>query len=437
MKNDWMLYPISERLFNSIEDTNEIRKIDTLYVMAPTMCMYVLWVLNEAMKSNKNRLYFLARDGYSMYEIAKIFCEQLQLPIECRYLYCSRYAWRHAEYHLLGEGCLEYICLGGIDVTLAKIMHRAGLSDEEGRQVAVLLQKEEEYQEVLSYQQVKALKPVLAGCALFMERTLQGSRETYPLVCAYLKQEGLLEEGWAVVDSGWTGSMQKCLGNILKSMGYNKQIEGYYFGMYEYPQGVDRERYHTWYFCPDNGLRRKVYFSNSLFECIFSSPEGMTVGYKLCKAGYVPILEHRENANLDKIRRSTEYLQQYASLLAAEYGTDILNRKKHDVEEAYALLHLFMGKPTIEEAWEYGNYVFCDDVIGEAKQKIAAPLNIQEIKENRLLHKASNLIRKQGTAIHESAWLEGSIMLCREAGARERKHCIAYKYVLYLRKLMK
>ena len=101
------------------------------------------------------------------------------------------------------------------------------------------------------------------------------------------------------------------------------------------------------------------------------------------------------------------------------------------------MLHLFMGNPTIEEAWEYGNYVFCDDVIGEAKQKIAAPLNIQKIKENRLLHNASNLIRKQGTAIHESAWLEGSIMLCREAGARELKHCAAYKYVLYLRKLMK
>ena len=432
-----MLSPVSKKLDKEISDTNETRKIIALYVMAPVMSMYVLWVLKEAIRSGKNKLYFLARDGYSMYQVAKVFCEQLNLPIECKYLYCSRYAWRQAEYHLMGEACLSYICLGGIDVTLQKVMHRAGLTDEEGRQMAALLQKEEEYQKVLSYQQVKALQPILAECTPFMELLQQRSQEKYPLVCAYLRQEGLLEGEWAVVDSGWTGSMQKSLKHILHSMGYDKKIEGYYFGMYEYPKGVEEANYHAWYFQPKKGIRRKVHFSNSLFECIFSSPEGMTLGYEKQEEDYVPALENSKSPNLEKITKSTEYLQKYARQLSETYGAELLHKLRTDGKMAYSLLYEFMGKPTVEEAFEYGGYVFCDDVIGEAAQRVAAPLTYQEIKDNRLLYKAVNFLRKKGNVVHESAWLEGSIMLCPEAGANELWHCKAYKYVLYLRKLLK
>ena len=54
-----------------------------------------------------------------------------------------------------------------------------------------------------------------------------------------------------------------------------------------------------------------------------------------------------------------------------------------------------MGKPTREEAIEYGGYGFCDDVIGEEKQKVAASLSYQEIKDNRFLYKAINFLMKK------------------------------------------
>lgn len=405
--------------------------------MAPVMCMYVLWVLGEALRSGRKRLYFLARDGYSMYQMAKIFCDIMELPIECRYLYCSRYAWRLAEYHLLQEKSLEFICLGGIDVTLEKVMHRAGLSDEEGLWAARLLHREEDFHTPLSYGQVKELRPRLAKCSYFMERMLKHSEEKYPLVCGYLRQEGMLEDNWAIVDSGWTGSMQKTLQHILDSMGYQGRVEGYYFGMYEYPPETDKRLYHTWFFGPKEALRHKVYFSNSLFECIFSSPEGMTVGYRECGDKYFPMLEYQESPNKDKISRSTDYLKQYAKLLGTTYNREILNQAGTGAEIAFSLLYYFMGKPVLEEALEYGSYVFCDDVIGENEQRVAAALTYKEVKENRLLYKGRNLVKKQGASIKESAWLEGSIMLLDEAGSRELRHCAAYKYVLYLRKLMK
>ena len=215
LQKEPVLFDIAEILAEKEAELTP-QNITMLYVMAPIMCRYVLWVLKEALDAGKKRLYFLARDGYSMYCTAKVFCEKMDIPMECRYLYCSRYAWRSAEYGLLGKDSLAYICLGGIEVTFSKMMKRAGLSFEEAMEVAHLLGLEKEMDRVLSYTEVKAMEPALADCALFLEKLEAHAREKYPAVCAYLRQEGLVEDiPYAIVDSGWTGSMQKCLQHLL------------------------------------------------------------------------------------------------------------------------------------------------------------------------------------------------------------------------------
>lgn len=431
-----LLYSISEKLYNESQQSRSPQRVTTLYVMAPVMILYILWVLQEAVRTGRKRLYFLARDGYSMYHVAKTICEQAHIPVECRYLYCSRYAWRGAEYALLGEKGLDYICLGGIDVTMRKVMQRAGLAEEEGKKAARLIGIEE-YDRTMAYQEVKALIPRLTDCTFFMELMLERSREKYPAVCAYLRQEGMLEDvPWALVDSGWTGSMQKSLQHLLENMGYGNRVEGFYFGMYEYPVGVERSTYHSWYFSPEEAIRRKVYFSNSLFECIFSSPEGMTVGYCEKDGVMAPVLETQESPNREQILQSTECLIQYASELVSACGSMVLNRVGNNEGRklAFSLLQQFMGRPTAEEAQIYGDYVFCDDVIGEADNRVAAALSYEEIRENRLLHKSRNMLLRTGKPVRESAWLEGSIMQLGQAGERELQHCVMYKYVLYLRK---
>ena len=55
------------------------------YVLAPALGGFTQWLLKEACKAQKQRLYFLARDGYLMYRAALLFCEKQRLPIECRY----------------------------------------------------------------------------------------------------------------------------------------------------------------------------------------------------------------------------------------------------------------------------------------------------------------------------------------------------------------
>ena len=69
--------------------------------VGPILFDYVWWILYQAQQRGIQRLYFLARDGYLLREIAQQFCARFGLKIECRYLYCSRAALRMPSYHLL------------------------------------------------------------------------------------------------------------------------------------------------------------------------------------------------------------------------------------------------------------------------------------------------------------------------------------------------
>ena len=62
-------------------------------VAAPVLTAYVLWVLNAAARESIERLYFLARDGQILYEIALRLRDRLGLDLDLRYLYGSRQAF--------------------------------------------------------------------------------------------------------------------------------------------------------------------------------------------------------------------------------------------------------------------------------------------------------------------------------------------------------
>ncbi|MDL2302093.1 hypothetical protein LJC58_07050 [Lachnospiraceae bacterium OttesenSCG-928-D06] len=449
LKKEWKLFEASAKQQEMHEEMPDSFFDTVTCVMAPVMYLFVDWVLKSAVEAGHKRLYFLARDGYSMYEVAKILCKKRNLPLECCYLYCSRYALRTAQYHLLLEESLEYICLGGIEITAQKVMRRSGLNPLDCNEILNDMGLSESRHEVLSAGELADLKEKLRKNNTFLKRVYDNSKEKYQDTIAYLKQEGLLQRKdnleeplFALVDSGWTGSMQKTLAQLLGSQGNTKKIEGYYFGLYEYPKDVDELTYHTFYFDPGTGLRKKVYFSNSLFECIYSAPHGMTTGYKKqqqdTQVRYLPVFEKIKNPNGKNIENSTKLLVEYAELISdspLEEGTSLYKEKKDRGRLVSQLFYYFMGHPTVEEAYVFGNYIFCDDVIDEGEQRVAAKLTRKEIQSNFLLPKTINLLK--GKPTKESAWLQSSVTLYNQKEARDIWHVTLYKYVLYIRKRIK
>ena len=407
-----------------------------LYVYAPVMVEFIQWILNTAINERRQRLYFLSRDGYQMYLAAKRLTKELDIPIECRYINVSRYALRVPEYHLIGEKCLDRICLGGIDVTFEKVMKRAGLNEEEAYHIATVCEYDKKYKEVLSYPEVVGLKEVLGKQNEFFDYVYKHSREAYDAAIGYLTQEGMCDSiDYAIVDSGWTGTMQQTLYNLIESTGKRPHMQGYYFGLYDIPK-EENGLYLSYYFEPKKDIRRKVNFSNCLFEAVYTSPEGMTLRYKKIGDKYRPEYDSSQNPNKEMVEKHikliTEYIDLYCDMIKE---CDILNkssyRKKSIVEE---LLKNMMGTPSKKELETYGYILFSDDVLEGSLQNVAAELTDEDIKNQRFLRKAMIMLGLKKGIIHESAWIEGSIVRNGKKVKSYLRHARMYKYFVYLKK---
>ena len=423
----------SHALQESLPQAQTRREISFLHVFAPVLVEFVEWVLEQAKKDGKTRLYFLARDGWMMHRAAEQLCRARDLAIDCRYLKVSRYAVRQAQYHLLGEKSLDLLCGNGIDITFEKVMKRAGLTSDEAQIIARQTGREASFCKVLHSLQLQELKEELRAAPDFMRLVAAHAEQAYPAATGYLRQEGLLDRTpFALVDTGWIGTLQLSIQNLIK-----EPIQGYYFGLYEIPADCDPHAFRGFYFGAGDHVSRKAHFSNSLLEAVFSAPEGMTIGYEQ-NATFRAVESENPNPNADTIRRFAAladlYVQAYAEALrGAAHRPDMAGSRLLSAE----LLPAFMASPSAEEVEDFGELLFCDDVLELQMQKVAAALTDEEIRDQRLLSKLLILAGIKKKTIHESAWIEGSIVRNGVHVPAYLRHAALAKHVIYYRKARK
>lgn len=447
--------------------------LDTiLYAEIPALILFVEWVLKQAVENGKQRLYFLARDGYLMHHMAERLCRERMLPVECRYLYGSRYAWRVPVYHLDWEGCVDKMCLGGLNVTFLSMMKRGGLDEREACRVAEsywpgLTGKEMDVRlrEPVRYAKLGYWKSRFLVDTALRDTIYRKSKAAFQTAAAYLEQEGLTDgTDYAVVDSGWVGSIQQTLNLLLHSMGCRGiGLTGYYYGLYSYPNRTGDMQYHAWYFSPDRGIKNKVFFNNCLFECIFSSPEGSCAGYEYdgSKLSYRPIFDSSQSLNRSHMNATEVIMDYFLEVYAKETGTFRSADRRKSLEQrqfltacwcsiasrlakctgislnsskrcSRALWKSFMINPDKEEAQYYGNLQFTDDVTAEGVNRLAAELSDEDLKNKRVLNRMLELlgVRKKNES-RFSAWMEGSILLYGKHQKRDLRNEIVHKWLLY------
>ena len=442
-------------------------------VLAPALHAYVLWVLRDALQKGKKRLYFLARDAYFMYRAAVRICAAYDLPLSCRYLSCSRYSVRIPLYHLDVDAALDYICRGGIDVTLHKILGRAGLTENEKQEVLEALRADGtlpyRIDEPVPYAKLKGIQKQLRECRPFLAHMTRHSKEAMPALLSYLRQEGLFDDvPSALVDSGWVGSMQKVL---QEAIAYGRQeaaaagaaaddstagsraparmaaadkpstdagkcgivLEGWYWGLYELPAGVDPDTYHCFSFGPGRAdISRKVYFSNCLFEAVFSAPHGMTLSYRETADGWQPVyarIPAKQQAFMKALKARFDRYTQNLIRQADSCGQLRIGRGTID-----ALLRLFMTEPTVQEAAYFGSLHFSDDVVDHSGQQLAAGLTQEELTCNHALYKILSMLGIRRGYVRESAWYEGSAVCGGQNVERHLRGYARYKKLLYRRR---
>ncbi len=393
---------------NWLYGTDKVLLETTASVTGPVLVSYVLWLLQDAMKNGIRKLYFLARDGYILHSIAKTLCESYLLDIECRYFYCSRYSLRKVLFLIDQEEALNKLCINGNRITPEIVLERAGLDDRERKQILSLLNIKEK-NGMLSENGLSKLRDTLVGCEPFLNLAAKKSEDVYSLVHGYFKQEGLFDAvPFAIVDTGWLGSMQRSIRQIMQYSGCDAQLYGYYFGMFERGKTEDGT-YSCYYFSKNRHYFRCVNFNNNLFECLCTADHGMTVGYQKQGDNKIePILKpFRKTWNLKlQLQMVDSYTKSFVSVNKQLPTVGIQSEKM-----VRGLLKSFMVYPSCQEASVYGSIPFCDDLTEKYMVSLAEKLTSDDLKQQKALRKIFRklFIKRSSKNFRESYWIQGTI----------------------------
>lgn len=204
-------------------------------LIASSYIPYVEWIFRKASEKGIRRLYFLARDGYMLKEIAEELSPAYP-GIELRYLYVSRFALflpslytlsREEFYGSCGFNPESFYPLLWYGYTVKKLLYMLRTTKEElGPEFCSVVnfdkftsrEQEDIFFKALEIPRVK-------------KKILESAAAQRRLLKAYFIQEGLGggKMPSATVDVGWVGSSRLIMNRILKREGMSG-CYGFYFG---------------------------------------------------------------------------------------------------------------------------------------------------------------------------------------------------------------
>lgn len=360
--------------------------------IAPVLYSYVFWILNCSRKKNLTTLYFLARDGYVLKQIAEMICKNKGWQIECRYLYCSRASLCMPTYYFVGEEAYDRIFASGYFVVLRTFFDRIGMNDDD---IDCVMQEIDiadkvELDKELSEKEISYFREKICTSSYFKDYLMKKSKRAYVVIEDYFKQNGLLEnDSIAIVDSGWIGSMQHFMRILLNRMGWNGQITGFYFGLYTNQREIDGE-YLTYYFNWNNNIQNKILFCNNLMEIILSAPHGTTLGYRKNELTnrVEPVIQ-----NLKEDERQKEKISEQIDGILDGIKEIIKNGRFVNRKECQHIVRKIMAFPSKNIVKTYGEFLFCDDITDNYHFSLVKPMSSESLRKQTVLAKAKSRLR--------------------------------------------
>jgi FMN phosphatase YigB (HAD superfamily) len=340
---------------------------DTLWatgagVMGPLLTAYICWVLSDAKKRGIRRLYFVARDGWIMRELAVRLNPLLRHDIECRYLYGSRQAWHAASLDELRGSLPSWLTENLGTITLDGFLARLGLLWQDCKEICreVGLADEHRKLPITTDAQKRVVESLLRN-PQFGALVNSRSRALAALAHSYFHQESLDDDiPKALVDIGWEGRMQDSLVRILEgaSPGHSVDLTGYYLGL------TARRRDEQRYFCflpearPSTGSLA-LHQNRTMAEIMCSAPHGTTLGYETVNGTVRPVL-----GRISSFEEQGAAIQREAILAFADHLSIVSLTLKLDAGEIRSHLVArspdnwarFIRSPDKPEAEAYGAF---------------------------------------------------------------------------------
>ena len=383
-------------------------------VAAPILTTYVIWILQRAKVQKLARLYFLARDGEILLQIAKELAPQIYPEVELRYLYVSRQALRMPGLTAINKAFWEWMFDDTNFFSIDSLLKRMCLNQQDAQPIFEAIGYPlATWQQNLEASERQALRRKLESHQQLQELVLNVAEQKRKILQAYLQQEKLLDgAAFGLIDVGWRGSLQISLENIFALLGTRMPV-GFYFAIDKPTGGLKHQGQVQAFFFDLNqslGMRKEIdYRYVSAMEVFCAGCEGTTLEYMLQADGSVlPKLKHQQNQpaldwGLEFFQKSVLIFVQ--TLVRRSPDQSALMRSPKLLRESLDQLFLsFNDDITPDEAAAFKDCPFFDDPNELYHFYWAMPLQLKDVYKYAIA-------QRDDMNVHRNAWYEASLQV--------------------------
>lgn len=374
-------------------------------VAGPLLTAFTIWTLRMARELELDRLYYFARDGEVLYEIARTLQCSHWKDVEVRYFYASRQALLLPALTGIDDEALEWIMAPTWRLSLRMILKRLGIDVDDVRAAkAIRGLRDMDLDKNLDAGERRKVRSLLRDEAFwrFLSPRVEAARET---ALEYMNQEGMCDNTtWAMVDIGWSGTLQRSVSRILDVSGAQQDVTGLYFGLKRHKKHRDGDRMMSYFSHP--GSPRSVEYAGypvPVFEAFSAARHGGVERYQRLGNGYLgPKLRAVENRRAIDwgVEVQQDAIQTYAELLSAidEPTLSALSASTDLLEELFAEFFL---RPTRAEAVAFGAFPDSEDQNESYHLPLAQPYRFRDFLA----------ARKGSSARYHNEWVPASLKL--------------------------
>lgn len=278
-------------------------------VCGPILFSYVDWLLRDCVEQGVTRLYFIARDGYLLKKIADIVIAKRKLPIQTKYIYGSRKAWRLCSLSEEHFNLVE-ILSWSYYAKAHTVEQFAGLLELTAQELIPFLpygaqRADASVNQVSGYRMAVRLEKDPAFRRFYLNR----QSEKRALAAAYLQQEiDVSDEHFMFVDVSGGGLTQGCLAQLLRTFS-RFPVQTYFFKLDRVNLVLD---------CTYKVFFPSMLENNLVIEMLCHAPHGQTCGYRREGDRIVPVLDGFEQEAFARhgFAQLEQALCTYAELMA-------------------------------------------------------------------------------------------------------------------------
>jgi hypothetical protein len=335
-------------------------------VASPTIVGLVLWVLQGAKQLGLKRIYFVARDGQVMLEVARRLIKKLDFDCELRYLYGSRKAWLLPSVTKIDEEHLAGIFVGKLKLDVEFVSARLALDrlDVEPKEIqdglaSIGLCSSQDWDRNLTVEEREALTHLVLNDSVVQQVVLQKAAEARQLMVKYLEQEGLLEPiPFGMVDVGTGASLHYALSSVLDTVGQKPPVS-FYLGLRGSSIEIPFGKPEAYFFDKHSNSGFFDYDTpgmNVLVELSCTADHGTVLGYKQVGDQVEPILKQQDNQAVMQwgfpiVRETMLRFSEYIYL-----NQELVNTRADVREACIAVENAFWSTPSSDEAQAWGSF---------------------------------------------------------------------------------